>query len=63
MNITTQFLVSAVIASTIVSSALARDVSPKEYEIFIIENLRAEYTKLSPDIQSQIKADYDAKNK
>lgn len=52
---------AAVAAALLSSSASGRDVSPKEYEIFAAENLRADFNKLSKDVQDKIRQDYDAK--
>lgn len=63
MNLTLKLLLSAIAVSTIASYTFARDISPKEYEIFAAENLRADYNKLNADMQTQIRNDYDAKIK
>lgn len=63
MNMTSKLLISAFTASVLVSSLVARQPDPKEYTIFTAENLRADYAKLTPEVQAQIKADYDTKIK
>lgn len=63
MTSTSKLLVSLIAAAFIAPSSFSRDISPKEYELFAAENLHVEYNKLAPDIQSQIRNDYDTKIK
>jgi len=54
---------AAVAAVLLSSSVYGRDVSPKEYEIFAAENLRADFNTLSKEVQNKIRQDYDNKIK
>lgn len=54
----------ATVAAALLSSTLyGRYISPKEYEIYAVENLHADFNKLSKEVQDQIRQDYDNKIK
>lgn len=62
MQLSQKLLISAIVVMLMVSgtsSLSARDISPKEYEIFAAENLRADFNKLPADVQNKIRQDYD----
>lgn len=66
MQLFQKLLISAMAAMLMVSgtsSLSARDISPKEYEIFAAENLRVDFNKLPADVQNKIRQDYDGQIK
>jgi peptidyl-prolyl cis-trans isomerase C len=54
----TKFVKTMAIVSITVSSLLARDIDPKELEIYAGENYRVEYAKLKDENKAKIKQEY-----
>lgn len=62
-NVIKYSIASATIICSISSALHARDISPKEYEIYAAENFRVDFSKLPKDAQEKVKTEYEGKIK